>query len=85
MIDGAVQLPESLEVVQQAMVMIRDIESLLPASTHISFRERLVAQMEQESPDPVFLVKANSLLAFFEIHFGVNDFLDKSAEGTAGR
>lgn len=85
MIDVSVQLPESLEVVQQAMAMIHEIESLLPASTHVSFRERLVAQMEQGSPDVVFLDKANKLLAFFETHFGVKDFLENPADGTAGR
>jgi hypothetical protein len=85
MIDEAVQLPESLEVIQQAMAMIREVEELLPASPRVSFRERLVAQMEQGKSDPAFLVKANALLAFFEHRFGVNDFLDQPAGGTAGR
>jgi len=85
MIDGDTPLSESLTIVQQAMVMIREVEALLPASPNISFRERLVAQMEEGNADSDFHSKAEGLLAFFELHFGVNDFLDQPAEGMAGR
>jgi len=67
------------------MAMIREVEELLPASPKVSFRERLVAQMEQGRPDPTFHVKANALLAFFELHFGVDDFFDTPGEDAAGR
>jgi hypothetical protein len=74
-----------LKVVQQAMEMIRDVEALIPDLEGVSFRERLLAQMEQGSVDTGFLSKAGALLAFLEMQFGVNDFLDQPAQGTAGR
>jgi hypothetical protein len=85
MINGNVQLSESLEVVQQAIVMIRDVEPLLSTSPHSSFRERLVAQMENGSVDPDFQLKAETLLSFFEMHFGVNDFFDAPKPKAMGR
>ncbi len=77
LLDESVSLPKALRVVKQAMEMIQELESFLPASPNISFRERLIAHMEQENADLEFQLKADALLNFFENHFGVNDFFDK--------
>lgn len=77
LLDESVSLPKALRVVKQAMEMIQELESFLPASPHISFRERLTAHMEQENADLQFQLEADALLNFFENHFGVNDFFDK--------
>jgi len=86
-VDENVPLPNALTVVQQAKEMIHELESLLPVSPNISFRERLVAHMEylegfaeQGNADLKFRLKADALLIFLEKYFGVNDFFDKSAE-----
>lgn len=73
-LDENIPLPESLTVVQQAKEMIRELESLLPVSSNISFRERLVAHMEHGNADSGFQLKADALLIFLDKHFGVNDF-----------
>ena len=77
LLDESVELSQALRVVKQAQAKIRSVEKLLPPSTHASFRERLVEQLERgESPAP-FRAKARELLAYFDRQFGVNDFLPK--------
>jgi hypothetical protein len=76
-IEENIALPESLTVIQQAKEMIEELETLLPASPNISFRERLVTHMEYGNTDPDFQAKADALLIFFEKQFGINDFFDK--------
>jgi hypothetical protein len=80
LLDESVALPKALRTVKQAMKMVREVEVLLPAAPHVSFRERLITQLENGNADADFQQKANSLLAFFEKHFGVNDFFDKPVE-----
>jgi hypothetical protein len=80
LLEENIPLPESLTVVRQAKDMIDELEVFLPASSKVGFRERLVAQMEQGNADREFKLKANALLNFFEKHFGVSDFFDKSRE-----
>ena len=80
LLDESVSLPKALRTVQQAMKMIREVEALLPVAPNVSFRERLIEQVEHGNADVDFQQKANSLLAFFEKHFGVNDFFDKPEE-----
>ena len=80
MLADSISLPESLPIVQQALTMIRDVESFLPDSPNISFRERLISQMKQGNADSEFQLKANAVLDFFENQFGVNDFFDKLGE-----
>lgn len=77
LLDEKFPLPESLTVIQQAMEMIQELEILLPASSTINFRERLVAHMEHDNADSKFRSKADALLIFFERYFGVKDFFDK--------
>jgi hypothetical protein len=79
-IEENIPLPESLTVVEQVKEMIQELESFLPASPGISFRERLVTLMELGDANPNFQTKAKVLLVFFEKYFGVNDFLDKPKE-----
>jgi len=80
LLDESVSLPKALRTVQKTMKMIREVDMFLPVSPTASFRERLITQMEQRNADADFLQKANELLAFFEKHFGVNDFFDKPEE-----
>ena len=65
--------------------MIRELESLLPASATTSFRERLIAHKEyleeskegrQGTNEQEFLLKADELLRRYEDRFGVDDFID---------
>jgi len=80
LLDESVVLPKALRTVKQAMKMIREVEALLPAAPNVSFRERLIAQVEHGNADADFQQKSNSLLAFFDKYFGVNDFFDKPEE-----
>jgi len=65
--------------------MIRELETFLPGSSSISFRERLIAHKEflEESEERTleikareFLHKADELLRCYEDRFGVDDFID---------
>ena len=90
-LDENTSLPGALTVVQQAKGMIDEMEALLPSSPKISFRERLVAQIEalehlkasagQQNTDLEFRQKADALLNFYEKVFGVKDLVDKPDEG----
>ena len=71
-----IPLRSALTIVQQTMDMIHDLEHLLPGSTTISFRERLVACMENNMSDPDLWLKAETLIDVFEKQFGVKDFFD---------
>jgi len=83
--DENIQLPEALNVIQETLKMIREIESFLPASSTISFRERLITYKESlekldkqkySSIEKEFLFKAGELLNIYENRFGVDDFID---------
>jgi len=84
LLDEDIALPEALSTIQETLDLIREIEPLLPASTAISFRERLIAQKEfieskveeQEEVDAEFLRKTEALLIRYEDQFGVDDFID---------
>lgn len=76
LLEENIPLEESLAAVQQAMEMIQELETFLPASSTISFRERLVICMEQGQANSDFQLKAKALLKFFNNHFGVHDFFD---------
>jgi len=80
LLDESVSLPRALKVVRQAKEKIEEVDALLPTSTEISFRERLITHMEQEQTNSDFQLKADTLLTFFDKHFGVNDFFDKPSE-----
>ena len=77
-IDGNGPVTVALDVVQQAMAMIRDVDAFLPRLANVSFRERLVTLMELGNANPDFQLNADALLLYFDTHFGVNDFFDKT-------
>ena len=86
-LDESTSLPVALTVIQQAMGMIQEVESLLPSSPNPNFRERLVAQLEamddddgHENADFEFRQKADALLLLYEKVFGVTDLFDKRDE-----
>lgn len=57
--------------------MIRELEAYLPASQTLSFRERLLAKMQNRSEENAeFNQKAQRLISYFEDFFGVMDFFD---------
>lgn len=77
LVDGRTSLPDALTKVEQAHEMIRDLETYLPASKTVSFRERLLTRMEDRAPQNAkFREKAQTLISFFEDFFGVMDFFD---------
>ena len=83
--DENIQLPEALNVIQETLSMIREIESFLPTSSTISFRERLITykesleKLDKQKYSPIekdFLLKAGELLNVYENRFGVDYFID---------
>jgi hypothetical protein len=87
LLDEDIFLPVALSVIQETLDLIREIEPLLPASSAISFRERLIAykesfdvnEREHTSLEREFLLKAERLLSWYEDRFGVDDFIDYDA------
>lgn len=78
--DESIPLPVALTVVGQAKEMIREVESLLPASTHCNFRERLVAYLGWKDAELPIKQKIMQLLAFYKDFFGVKDLIDQFEE-----
>lgn len=85
LLDHNITLPNALTVVQDTLEMIREIEPLLPASSMISFRERLIThkeqleeskEREQTVSEQEFMLKTDALLSYYENRFGVDDFID---------
>lgn len=85
LLDEDISLPDAMTVIQETLEMIRVIESLLPASPSMSFRERLIVHKEAlEKKDErelgmvenKFLEKTGELLTRYEDRFGVDDFID---------
>lgn len=84
LLDEDIALPEALSTIQETLGLIREIEPLLPASSALSFRERLITHKEfleskgteQEVVEYEFLHKAEVLLTYYEDRFGVDDFID---------
>ena len=83
LLDESVSLPKAMRTVNQAKKKIQIVESLLPASSQGSFRDRFVEQLEHLNDSPANGVseselrqKTGELLDCFENQFGVNDFLD---------
>jgi len=86
-LDESIPLPDALTLVQQAKGKINQLDALLPKSPSVSFRERLVTQIEhlneaveQSNSDLDFLLKAKELLSFYKKYFGVKDLIDKPDE-----
>ena len=72
-----ISLPDAMAKVGQAHRMIREVEAYLPLSQTVSFRERLLAKLEDRSVENIeFRGKAQRLISYFEDFFGVMDFFD---------
>jgi hypothetical protein len=82
LLDEDITLPDALSTIQETLDLIREIEPLLPASTAISFRERLITHkeflesQEEKTEELEFLRKTEILLTYYEDRFGVDDFID---------
>jgi len=76
-LDESVSLSKALRVVRQAKEKIQEVEALLPNTPSISFRERLIEQVEQGNAGADFQQKTDALLTSFDKNFGVNDFFEK--------
>jgi hypothetical protein len=81
LLDDDIPLAEGLTIIQETLNLIREIEPLLPESTAISFRERLIAHKEElesgkKNLDGEFMKKTMTLLTRYEDLFGVDDFID---------
>ena len=89
-LDETTSLSTAMAVIQHAKGMIRELEILLPDSPNNSFREGLVAHLEElesgitsaeeESQNVDFRLKARTLLVFYEKIFGVKDLVDMPDE-----
>ncbi len=83
MVEDEISLPEGLAMVEETLVLIREVEALLAGPSTVSFRERLIVRKEElekagELENP-FMQKAALLLARYEDLFGVDDFIDYEA------
>lgn len=84
LLDEDISLPDALSIIQETLTLIREIEPLLPASSTLSFRERLITykenlesnEKEYTEPESEFLRKAEELLTYYEEGFGMDDFID---------
>lgn len=83
LIDDDISLPDALTIVHETLSLIREIEPLLPESSTVSFRERLIVHKEELQAmgglDNEFMRKAAILLTRYEDLFGVDDFMDYEA------
>jgi hypothetical protein len=87
LLDEDISFPDAVTVVQDTLSLIREIEPLLPESTAVSFRERVIAYKEEletkkgghTTAEQVFLSKTAVLLVRYEDLFGVDDFIDYDA------
>jgi hypothetical protein len=75
LLDESVSLPKALRVVQQTKKLIQDVAAFLPDAPLLSFRERLVTELESGTADEAFQSKAQELLQKYEAQFGVNDLM----------
>ena len=75
LLDESVSLPKALRVVQQTKKLIQAVAAFLPDAPLLSFRERLVTELERGTADEAFQSQAQELLQKYEAQFGVNDLV----------
>jgi hypothetical protein len=87
LLDESVTLPKALKVIKGAKEKIHEVDSLLPTSSNISFRERLVTYLESgdgskesQNGDLELQQKAHALLILYRDQFGVNDLVNNLDE-----
>ncbi len=78
-----ISLAHALTVIEEAKVLFREVDALLPPSPNPNFRERFVAQLEgqtdspaSEQPSQEFPEKSEALLLVYEKVFGVKDLME---------
>jgi hypothetical protein len=85
LLDEEIDFPNAMNQIEETLSLIREIENLMPASSIISFRERLIEHKEYlekadkqnySATEKEFLQKAKELLEIYENQFGVDDFID---------
>ncbi len=84
LLDEDISLSDALSIIQETLTLIREIEQLLPVSSTLSFRERLITykenlesnEKEYTEAESEFLRKAEVLLTYYEEGFGMDDFID---------
>jgi hypothetical protein len=79
LLDGSTTLDHALTVIRSAKATIREVEALLPDSSHSNFRERLIAEMEEpakQNENLKFQQKADTLVMLYDEVFGVNDLME---------
>ncbi len=77
LVDEKTSLPDAMAKVEHARAMIREVEAYLSVLQTVSFREKLLAKMEDRSLENTeFRKKAQILISYFEDFFGVMDFFD---------
>jgi hypothetical protein len=85
LLDEEIDFPNAMNQIQETLSLIREIENLLPVSSAISFRERIIEHKEKlekidkqnySEKEKEFLQKAKELLDLYENRFGVDDFID---------
>ena len=88
LLDDEISLTTAMDVIQTTLKMICEIEPLIPVSSAISFRERLITHKESlekldkqkySEVEKEFLMKAEELLQVYQDRFGVDDFIDYEA------
>lgn len=88
LLDEEITLSDGITQIEETLSLIGEIESLLPNSSAISFRERIIEHKEDlekadkqsnSDTDKEFLQKASELLEIYENRFGVDDFIDYEA------
>lgn len=85
-LDETTSLNDALTAIEKAKGMIHELETLLPGSPNINFRERLVAHLEEldslessavlAKADLEFRRKAHEVLILYEKVFGVKDLVE---------
>lgn len=85
LLNEEINLTKGINQIEETLSLIREVENLLPVSSAISFRERIIEYKENlekldsqsySSNDKKFLQKVKELLDLYENRFGVDDFVD---------
>lgn len=85
LLDDEIDFPDAMSQIQETLNLIREVENLLPVSSIISFRERIIEYKENleksdsqnhSAKENEFLQKVGELLNLYEGQFGVDDFID---------
>ncbi len=85
LLDEEIDFSNAISQIEETLSLIKEIENLLPVSSAISFRERIIENKEKleksdkqnySDKEKEFLQKTKELLDLYENRFGVDDFID---------